>query len=138
MSWRNKDTDLFKLWVKKHRIGPSMNDKYMSTRNKTPCPELYTGRDGTVGDGWLGILDSLATDLIKMGWDRDLHQVKEKFAGLRFYIGASTPQMDARIARAEEASYLVCENCGVPGEKSIVGHWILTLCKPCHLLREED
>ena len=70
-----------------------------------------------------------------MGWDRDLHQVKEKFGGLRFYVGASTPEMEKRIDQAEEESFQTCENCGEPGKGSNVGYWYLTLCETCHTAR---
>jgi hypothetical protein len=49
----------------------------------------YSGYAGHVRKGWIPILDRLAEDLIALGWDRTLDQVKQKFGGLRFYIGSS-------------------------------------------------
>lgn len=112
----------FKAWVDKWRIGPGMNDKRGTKR--------YSGFDGYVGAGWLPILDKLAEDLIAMGWDRDLHQVKEKFGALRFYIGAGTTEMHDRISAAELASAETCEICGAPGHPRS-GGWIKTLCDAC-------
>ena len=79
---------------------------------------LYSGFDGRVGPGWLPLLNRLAADLVALGWDRDLHQVKEKFGTLRFYVGLSTEAIDARIAEAEAESARTCETCGGPGERS--------------------
>lgn len=127
------DTGKFQEWVTKHRIGPGMNDGRggLDGGKGRPNPTgLYTGMDGTVGEGWIPIIDKLATDLITMGWDRDLHQIKEKFGGLRFYIGAGTPEMRDRIRDAEREAFTTCENCGAPGKARGPG-WIKTFCAPC-------
>lgn len=136
--WKN--TGAFEAWVQKWQIGPGMNDNNPGVRDfvKEAAPEtlkamekkLYSGFDGTVGEGWVPILDRLAADLVALGWDRDLHQVKEKYGGLRFYVGASTPEMDARIDQAEKECWQTCENCGAPGQAAGPG-WILTLCDAC-------
>ena len=57
-----------------------------------------------VGKGWWNILDRLSHDLYRLGWDGSLHQYKEKFGGLRFYIGGTSDLMEKRIAKAEEES----------------------------------
>lgn len=135
MSWRKeKNGNLFREWVVKHQIGPGMNDINL----RKVKDGLYSGFDGSVAEGWIPIIDRLATDLIALGWDRDLHQVKEKFGGLRFYIGASSQEMEERISMAEDESYKTCENCGDFGEKSAVGYWLLTLCKTCHDARAAE
>lgn len=134
-----KATSKFKQWVVKHQIGPSMNDKFFAERGKRPLPKLYSGFDGSVGDGWVDkILEPLATKLIELGWDRDLHQVKEKFGGLRFYTGPTTKAMDDLIDEAEKLSYKTCETCGEPGKTGApTGFWLLTLCDRCHNDRAE-
>ena len=83
------------------------------------------------GDGWAPIVRDLFHDLIALGWDRDLHQVKQKFGGLRCYIGSASEEIHNRIAAAEQASFKICETCGNPGSKAIVGGWISTLCEAC-------
>lgn len=108
----------FNEWVDKWNIGPGMNDR--RTRR-------YTGIDGTVGPGWIPLIDTLAEDLVKLGWNRELDQVKEKFGALRFYIREGTEAMFRRIARAEEESARTCEICGAPGYQR-EGGWIKTLC----------
>lgn len=80
--------------------------------------------------GWWPLVENLIQDLIALGWDRDLHQVKEKFGGLRFYVGETTEEISKRIAKAEADSFKICEYCGKPGKRR-TGVWILTLCDEC-------
>jgi hypothetical protein len=156
----------FDEWVRKWQIGPGMNDrppyrecssKFIARVAAAPAESplghflgedcrrslslsdegLYTGFDGTVGDGWVPILDRLAHDLVEMGWDRDLHQTKEKFGTLRFYIGAETEEMSDRIRVAEEESARTCEVCGAPGSLRTIG-WHKTLCDACDDSRLKD
>ena len=81
-----------------------------------------------VGPGWAGIVDRLITDLLELGWDGKVSQVKEKFGGLRFYICGGTEEMFDRIDRAESESLETCEECGEPGTLKD-GGWLRTLCK---------
>lgn len=120
----------FAGWVRKWRIGPGMNDRrpeildWIGTHERMGyaaeaaemralrAEGLYSGFDGRVGQGWVPLLDRLAADLVAMGWDRDLHQVKEKFSTLRFYVGRSTRKMTQRIRAAEAESARTCCECG--------------------------
>jgi len=54
---------------------------------------------------WEPHIEKLIQDLIELGWDKNLHQVKVKFGGLRFYTGKTTKEITDRIARAEYESY---------------------------------
>lgn len=54
-------------------------------------------------------------------------QVKEKFGGLRFYVGAATEKHHNYITFAESMSYKTCEVCGSPGERYTDG-WHTVLC----------
>lgn len=85
---------------------------------------------GSVGDGWIPILDELVTALKAAGWDGDLHQVKEKFGGLRFYIGPGNDEIWKLIQAAEDKSFETCEDCGAPG-KTRDRAWLRTLCDAC-------
>ena len=78
-----------------------------------------------VGKRWSKILDRLYD--IK---PRSVHvlQVKEKFGGLRFYIGSADKEFFDAIDAAEEESYTICEECGQPGILREDLGWILTLC----------
>jgi hypothetical protein len=83
-----------------------------------------------VGKGWETIIRDLVIDLEKMGWDGYLCDVKEKYGGLRFYIGNGSTEIHYRINEAENLSLKTCENCGQPGERRSIG-WIKCLCNNC-------
>jgi hypothetical protein len=82
-----------------------------------------------IGDGWLDLVDSLVTHLIKEG-EFTLEQVKEKFGGLRFYANCSSPEQQVLIDKAEDRSYQTCETCGTNELVTVasVGSWTRTLC----------
>jgi len=86
---------------------------------------------GCVGPGWGPLLDRLVDDLLELGWNGKLLQVKEKFGGLRFYTTWETDRMSTRINQAEEESYRTCEHCGSPGEARGSG-WISIRCNSCY------
>jgi hypothetical protein len=81
-----------------------------------------------VGEGWFDIIKDLITDLIELGWDRKVLQVKEKFGGLRFYIPLETDEMSERILEAEDKSYHTCEVTGKEGKIRLDLGWYRTLC----------
>jgi hypothetical protein len=56
-------------------------------------------------------------------------QVKEKFAGLRFYVSSSDDRIDTLIEFAERMSRCTCEVCGAPGELDDGTGWMKTHCK---------
>lgn len=89
-------------------------------------PVILTPNCG-VGNGWFGIVKRLIEDLIELGWNREICQIKEKFGGLRFYINEGSEDIFNRIRLAEDASYLTCEVCGEPGTLR-AGHWHATMC----------
>lgn len=84
-----------------------------------------------VGPGWIPLLDELVTDLVALGWDKDLQQVKQKFGGLRFYIGDGTEEIYARISQAERASFYVCEECSGPAQNRTPEGWVTSCCQAC-------
>lgn len=81
--------------------------------------------------GWLPLVEELVQDLIKMGWDRDLHQIKEKFGTLRFYIGQDTPEMRERIMEAEKRTSSICDTCGCFAQLIKRPNWIVR-CDDCY------
>lgn len=135
----------FEEFVQKHQIGPSMNQRLQYTRAGIPMDEwkLYESHyDGKVGDGWVPLLDELATKLYALGWDGRMNQIKEKLGGLRFYAIMDSFKRkgteDAAwnlIWQAEERSFQICEDCG--SEESVTTQpltgrsWIRTLCQVC-------
>lgn len=81
-----------------------------------------------VGKGWWPLVNQLLDDLLELGWDGAVYQVKEKFGGLRFYIGEGSDEIHERIQQAEDESYSVCKVTGKPGKlRSDLG-WMRTLC----------
>lgn len=61
--------------------------------------------------GWRPLVTKLVKDLVAMGWDKSIGQVKEKFGGLRFYADNVTEDMFRLISEAEDASYSICSSC---------------------------
>ena len=95
----------------------------------------FTGRSASlrdltrcVGPGWTRLIKDLVKDITVMGWDGVIFQVKEKFGGLRAYIGSASDEIDARITQAERLSYFICERCGKQGLPRGPG-WYKTLCE---------
>jgi hypothetical protein len=78
------------------------------------------------GQGWSQLYGPLLTLCAVFGVE--VHQVKEKFGGLRFYVEGNCPEkLRELITAMESLSYHVCEVCGAPG-KERPGGWIKTLC----------
>lgn len=57
----------------------------------------------------------------------EVHQIKEKFGGLRFYYGGGDEQIAGMVRMAESWADVACEECGAIGQRRS-GGWIRTLC----------
>lgn len=79
--------------------------------------------------GWNKLLKELIEDLIQLGWNKQVCQVKEKFGGLRFYINEGSDEIFKRITKAEVDSYKICEKCGNEGKLRNDIPWYMTLCE---------
>ena len=90
-------------------------------------PQCFSG----VGDGWVFLLDKLFTDMINAGWDKELGQVKEKFGGLRVYVGEASEEIYTLIRQAELAASYTCVNCGAPADRITRGYWASPCCTAC-------
>lgn len=94
-----------------------------------------------VGEGWRKLVTKLVRDVIKIDSTVDVSQVKEKFGGLRFYIGGVDTKKSKAvyhlIDKAERESYKTCESCGTKKGVTTKGSWILTLCDKCRKKRNE-
>jgi len=85
-----------------------------------------------VGPGWKSLVSALITDLFKLWWGGNLYQIKEKFGGLRFYIGDGTEEMFITIELAEKESRHTCEECGLAGTiEANERRWLKCLCEKC-------
>ena len=89
------------------------------------------------GNGWYPLIKDLITDLIELGWDKQVCQVKEKFGALRFYINTGSDEIFKKIHSYENQSYETCETCGEKGELRLVG-WYKTLCNKHHEERKPN
>lgn len=90
-----------------------------------------------IGNGWTkpvlamakkiqAVLDTLPAK------ERHLYrcaQIKTKFAGLRVYTEAFTPEIQAAIHEATMACNDLCEECGKPGRRVCPTGWISILCQ---------
>jgi hypothetical protein len=91
---------------------------------------ILTAEYLSVSEGWYDLIKSLIDELIALGWDRRVHQVKEKFGGLRFYVENIPEGGEEIITKYESLSYKMCEKCGEEGQlRGGNGQWLRTLCE---------
>jgi hypothetical protein len=100
------------------------------------------GRWIRVDKGWYSIIVRCDRDLARLDPNYEVHQVKQKYGGLRYYFSASTEDeevrqaMLARAGQAEAEAATTCERCGRSrgGAYRPVGAprgWRRTLCDGC-------
>jgi hypothetical protein len=78
------------------------------------------------GEGWKSLYAPLIERCKVEGVE--VLQVKQKFGGLRFYVGVASGDLHLAIEAAELKSFTLCEQCGDPGElRNHRGFW-QTLC----------
>ena len=94
-------------------------------------------------DGWKDLV--LRTDemLAHIDPDYEIHQIKEKFATLRYYFQGGKTELEreimwAIVEQAERTSSHICEVCGERGELRTDEYYIRTLCTSCADKRKED
>ena len=93
--------------------------------NNQPLPSHWPYTQ--VEQVWHPIVADLINDLIQLGWDGGITQIKEKFGALRFYIPQGSDEMFDRIDEAEHATTKICANCGKPATTTTKG-WITYVC----------
>ena len=81
----------------------------------------------SIGEGWYQLVKDCIVELVAIGWDKEICQIKEKFGGLRFYTNILPEGGHEIISKYENLSYKTCEKCGEPGVIR-KGGWIATLC----------
>lgn len=84
-----------------------------------------------VADGWHKIIIELDRQLALIDPKYEIHQVKEKFGGLRYYCTLDFDETARELIKvAEQKCDETCETCGVPGVAR-TGGWVKTLCDSC-------
>ena len=107
-------------------------DKDKDNKIKT-CYELF-GIE--CGEGWSELYEPIIAKVHEFNEGKTdeekiyIHQIKEKFGGLRVYLSSYTEELSKMVDAAEEASFHTCEFCGKPGKERSDG-WIYTLCDDC-------
>lgn len=94
------------------------------------------------GDGWEKIIYNLSKKITELDPNVEAVQVKEKFGGLRFYIGSviqdKADEVYDAISEAESESFKTCEYCGTKENVTTKGPgWIKTLCNDCRKERSK-
>lgn len=116
-------------------------------------PEMFSHPYGgfAIGKGWWPIIEALCDQIdAYTSWKNStresllkqnphnlsipdpisrvvVHQIKEKFGGLRFYYEGGDKYISGMVMMAEIWAGRTCETCGVPGKRRS-GGWIRTLC----------
>lgn len=91
-----------------------------------------TSRIFECGSGWNKLICDLIQNLIDIGWDKKIAQIKEKFGTLRFYPGGCTEEQWKLIEEAERKSATICEYCGTTENvKLYTDGWCTTKCSSC-------
>jgi len=114
-----------------HFTGAMMVDYF-----KNKYPKLF-GDDlisFDCGDGWKDIIDRLLAKIYDEAIKIDTHvvQVKEKFGGLRVYLGRENEFISEAIRAAEKEAINTCEHCVAKEKITTEGGWLKTLCGQCH------
>lgn len=94
--------------------------------------------EASCGRGWfpivLGLCGKIEQHNNNLKEDEEpvqVRQIKEKFGGLRFYIGWAPTYIHDWIEAAEHFCGQICETCGMPGELRSKG-WAIHLCDECY------
>ena len=102
-------------------------------------PKMFSEPYGgvAVGEGWWPIVESLCGQIQHhIDWRTKygnivpqvvVHQIKEKFGGLRFYYEGGDDQIQGMVNMAESWAEHSCEDCGVPATRKTTG-WIKNVC----------
>ena len=80
-----------------------------------------------VGSGWRGLIERLYA--LCDTEEVSVFQVKEKYGGLRFYVGVASDRVLDAIEAAESESMTICETCGEPGKPVEDAGWWRTTCE---------
>jgi len=93
--------------------------------------KIYSRGYFSCGDGWLPLIEELISNIIELGWNKQVCQVKEKYGELRFYINGASDEVHDLISKYEDLSHETCEECGSTDSVTQTKGWISSLCKKC-------
>ena len=79
-----------------------------------------------VGPGWAPIVEQLY--ILCEQYNVVVYQVKEKFGGLRFYVGEAPIVVHDAISEVEKQSEKICEQCGKNGKIVSNRGWLSCVC----------
>lgn len=114
-------------------------------RMEAKYPKMFVRPYGgfAIGEGWWKIIEVLCDQIQShINWRQEqkekyqrgdgcqqvvVHQIKEKFGGLRFYYDGGDDYIHGMLAMAESWAACTCEVCGERGSLRH-GGWIRTLC----------
>jgi hypothetical protein len=122
VSGPNGEQDPLQALIAKYdlRDGNLPDEPFIAADNRSDLPP-----------GWVPLAEQLIQDLIRLGWDRRVLQIKEKFGTLRLYISQrELPLVDLTID-AREKSGIICQECGGAGTLLEERHYYATLCDSC-------
>ncbi len=122
-------------------------DKYWFFKPNGDIRETLMPFGFECGDGWYDLIDELCEKIYEYYEEHpdagiitygvndyskfEVVQVKEKYAGLRFYINFGSEYIHDLITEYENKSYTICENCGKIGKERKRGGWYFTRCDDC-------
>ncbi|MES2589564.1 MAG: hypothetical protein V4622_11345 [Bacteroidota bacterium] len=86
--------------------------------------------DLQIFEGWYGLVIKLIIELEKLGWDRKVSCIKEKYGYLEFY---TDDKYDDLVELFKEKSQYVCEDCGEKGKSRHIGFYVS--CRTHYLKR---
>lgn len=81
--------------------------------------------------GWIPLVVNLHKQILSLLPDYKIHQVKEKFGTLRYYIDQHTDLVWHFIHEAEKQSAITCAMCSQPGKLTRRFFNYSTLCDHC-------
>ncbi len=120
-----------------------MTKNYKDLQTKYSTLFENFGRYGPVScdEGWYDLIDNLCHAVSTHFPNVRVLQIKEKFGGLRFYTSSddSNPTLLRELlAKAENASFDICEICGQPGKTcNYTPSYIRTVCAECLEKKEQ-
>jgi len=95
-----------------------------------------------IGEGWFNLIWELSIKLhpyFEEHEELEIHQIKSKFGGLRFYTGGLPKDIACTLAgfiqAAEHESVTICEVCGEEADPERTQY--VTLCPLHHVLRSQ-